>query len=702
MANNILDLRMGVDAKLTDENISKLDVGALSYSVDRQNLYIDALKEDKTTTERQMINADKAYAIRDKKEDIVAKSGIGKYSFKENEKTITLGNSSHAEGLGRKAQAYITGPADSTSYTYEFIDGGDFNQPDGHTNLGSMDQVNTPLIWIYKDNENNYTYATGYNMSHSSKGTITLSNTLSKNIALNKVIVDVYSGGYALGDNSHVEGMYSKTLSENSHAEGVHTRTTGVGAHAEGYRTTAKGKYSHAEGYYSEANGDYSHAENYGRAEGKSSHSEGFSKSSLIGDGSLYSGGAEGDYSHNEGYQTLAQGNFSHSEGYYSWATAWGAHAEGTRTEASDSDSHAEGYETFANGQTSHAEGAFTISEGDRSHSEGFSTIALGNYSHAEGVGDRKILYITGEANTVNYTISNDFYNVFNEIQIDDIVLFSINKTDLNDGNTPSYATKTKNIIAKIISIDYENKIITLNKTLSTNNNIIEDNEIYIYTSYAKGTSSHIEGNSTIALGISSHAEGQYSKAIGNYSHAEGYHSEASGENSHASGHYTIASGDASASFGKYNKPEDDNGNSYLFTVGNGTSNLRSNLFSLSFDNLITLNGATTINNALTVNNSVYAIDSTSEDKTPKELATVEKVQAIADAIITDVWYRDVNPPQTVKQAKLLWIRYDASNEATYGKGVLYYFNPVLLTDDLTDAQVQNVDNWIPMSAIYT
>lgn len=693
MANSMLDLRMGVDARLnaSDISVNELTVGTISYAVDSQNLYIDALIRDgdNKSFEKQMINADKAYAIRDKDEDIVAESGTGKYSFRENEKTIALGNSSHAEGLGRKAQAYITGSAGSTSYTYEFIDGGDFNQSDGHMNVASMDQINTPLVWVYKDNENNYTYATGYSMSHSSKGTITLSNTLSKDVALNKVIVDVYSGGYALGDNSHVEGMYSKTLSESSHAEGVHTRTTGVGAHAEGYRTTAEGKYSHAEGCYSEANGDYSHAENYGRAEGKSSHSEGFSDSSLIGDGSWYLGGAEGDYSHNEGYQTLAQGNFSHSEGYYSWATAWGAHVEGTRTEASNNDSHAEGYETFANGLTSHAEGALTISEGDRSHSEGFNTIALGDYSHAEGVGDRKILYITGEANTVNYTISNDYYNELNEIQINDIVFFSLKKIDLSDGDTPSYATKTKNIIAKIISIDYENKIITLDKTLSTNNNIIEDDEIYVYTSYAKGISSHVEGNSTIALGASSHAEGQYTQAIGKYSHASGLN--------------TIASGNASASFGKYNKPEDDNGNSYLFTVGNGTSNLRSNLFSLSSNNLITLNGATTINNTLTVNNSIYAIDSTSEDKTPKELATVEKVQAIADAIITDVWYRDINPPQTVKQAKLLWIRYDANNEATYGKGVLYYFNPtLLLSETLTDAQVADEANWIPMSAIYT
>lgn len=699
MAKYDLDLRMGVDDKLVDADV---DVGALSYSVDKQNLYIDALKEDKVTIERQMVNADKAYAIRDRDEDIVAESSVGKYSFRENEKTIALGNSSHAEGLGRKAQAYITGSAGSTSYTYEFINGGDFNQSDGHMSVASMDSINTPLVWVYKDNKNNCTYATGSDFSHNSKGTITLSNTLSENAALNRVIVDVYSGGYALGNNSHAEGMYSKTLSENSHAEGVHTRTTGIGAHAEGYRTTAKGNYSHAEGCFAEANGDYSHAENYGRAEGKASHSEGFTDSSIIGDGSWYLGGAEGDYSHNEGYQTLAQGKFSHSEGYYSWATAWGAHAEGTRTEASGSDSHAEGYQTFASGNDSHAEGAFTISEGKRSHSEGFNTVALGDYSHAEGIGDRKILYITGEANTVNYTISNDYYNEFDEIQINDIVFFSINKIDLSDGNSPSYATKTKNIIAKILSIDYENKIITLDKTLSTNDNILEDDEIYVYTSYAKGKSSHVEGEGTIALGISSHAEGRYAQAIGQASHAEGSKTIASGDNSHSSGLGTIASGKASSSFGQYNKPKNDDEEDYLFTIGNGDNDSsRSNVLALRSDS-IELNENTVINAELTVNKdttfwggvnfqNLPTYTYTDENDTPKTDSLVYESQmdkAIEDAIAknnenssgsgtsvavggssatSQIWQAGNEPPE---DTRLLWIR----TGSEMGNGIIYYY----------------------------
>ena len=80
MAKYDLDLRMGIDSKLQS---AELDTGALSYAVDTQNLYIDALKEDKSTVERQQINADKAYAIRDKNDNIVAKFGFGEKSFQQ-------------------------------------------------------------------------------------------------------------------------------------------------------------------------------------------------------------------------------------------------------------------------------------------------------------------------------------------------------------------------------------------------------------------------------------------------------------------------------------------------------------------------------------------------------------------------------------------------------------------------------------------
>lgn len=136
--------------------------------------------------------------------------------------------------------------------------------------------------------------------------------------------------------------------------------------------------------------------------------------------------------------------------------------------------------------------------------------------------------------------------------------------------------------------------------------------------------------------------------------------------------------------------------------------------------NSITVDNSAYFNNSINVSNGAYATNfyklnkDTNEyeevaseefvrDKLEETKETImEEVQEIADSIITDVWYRDVNPPQTVKQAKLLWIRYDSNNESLYGNGVLYYFNPTLLNENLTDEQVALESNWIPMSAIYT
>ena len=85
MANNILDLRMGVDAKLNASTVSvnESTVGTISYAVDSQNLYIDALVKDgdNKSFEKQMINANKAYAIRDENESVIAKTGYGIESF---------------------------------------------------------------------------------------------------------------------------------------------------------------------------------------------------------------------------------------------------------------------------------------------------------------------------------------------------------------------------------------------------------------------------------------------------------------------------------------------------------------------------------------------------------------------------------------------------------------------------------------------
>ena len=81
----------------------------------------------------------------------------------------------------------------------------------------------------------------------------------------------------------------------------------------------------------------------------------------------------------------------------------------------------------------------------------------------------------------------------------------------------------------------------------------------------------------------------------------------------------------------------------------------------------------------------------------------MKKVQGVTNSIITKIWHRGPNPPQTVEEKELLWIRYDGNDDGVYGYGVLYFLNPDIKDDaNVTNEQVANPSNWIPMSAIYT
>lgn len=105
----------------------------------------------------------------------------------------------------------------------------------------------------------------------------------------------------------------------------------------------------------------------------------------------------------------------------------------------------------------------------------------------------------------------------------------------------------------------------------------------------ASGNYSHAEGNKTTASGMASHAEGQYTTASSDSSHVEGYYTTASGVNSHAEGYYTIANHANQHVFGEYNikdlstNPNTQRGN-YVFIVGNGNSDHRSNAFAMKWD----------------------------------------------------------------------------------------------------------------------
>lgn len=211
-----------------------------------------------------------------------------------------------------------------------------------------------------------------------------------------------YTNNTADGDNSHAEGIktkssgnYSHTEGDTtqakgvaSHAEGQHTTASGIGAHAEGADTQALGDCSHAEGKLTNATASYSHAEgNSTVASGANSHTEGYNtKATKINSHAEgFQSSALGLNSHAEGQLNNASGVNSHAEGQLNNARGVNSHAEGQETEAVGVNSHAEGSQTHANKNNSHAEGSITVANGDASHAEGDETQATGKWSHAEG-----------------------------------------------------------------------------------------------------------------------------------------------------------------------------------------------------------------------------------------------------------------------------------------------------------------------------
>lgn len=218
----------------------------------------------------------------------------------------------------------------------------------------------------------------------------------------NGEVFNDYTNNTADGDNSHAEGIKTKSSGNYSHTEGDTTQAKGVASHAEGQHTTASGIGAHAEGADTQALGDYSHAEgkltnatayrshaegNSTVASGINSHTEGYNtkatKSNSHAEGNQ--SGAFGDNSHAEGFQTEANKNNSHAEGCITVANGDASHAEGDETQAAGKWSHAEGYMSLAEGIASHAEGQYTTASGDYSHAEGTSTRASYINAHTEG-----------------------------------------------------------------------------------------------------------------------------------------------------------------------------------------------------------------------------------------------------------------------------------------------------------------------------
>ena len=204
----------------------------------------------------------------------------------------------------------------------------------------------------------------------------------------NGEVFNDYTNNTADGDNSHAEGIKTKSSGNYSHTEGDTTQAKGVASHAEGRHTTASGIGAHAEGADTQALGDCSHAEGQlNNARGVNSHAEG-QETEAVGVNSHAEGfqtHANKDNSHAEGRVAVADGVASHAEGNETQASGDYSHAEGQKTVASGSNSHTEGYKTKATERNSHAEGNSTVASGFESHAEGNSTVASGFNSHAEG-----------------------------------------------------------------------------------------------------------------------------------------------------------------------------------------------------------------------------------------------------------------------------------------------------------------------------
>ena len=205
----------------------------------------------------------------------------------------------------------------------------------------------------------------------------------------NGEVFNDYTNNTADGDNSHAEGIKTKSSGNYSHTEGDTTQAKGVASHAEGKNTQATGDYSHAEGYQTVASGLYSHAEGQNTVAGINGHAEGVNTEAGAQAHAEGNGSVAGDTCHAEGKNTQATGNFSHTEGDGTIASGPQAHAEGYRTQATGRQSHAEGKNTQATGDYSHSEGQENYAQGVASHAEGQYTTASGDYSHAEGTSTR-------------------------------------------------------------------------------------------------------------------------------------------------------------------------------------------------------------------------------------------------------------------------------------------------------------------------
>ena len=210
-----------------------------------------------------------------------ASEASGQYSHAEGERTVALGEGSHAEGVGSSAYVYISGEANTTTYT-----------------VNSYEYLNAVKAGLIIRLSNKVAKITSYD---STALIITVDKTLSETAIENQRCY-TYKGAYGKG----------------AHSEGMSTTASGNGTHAEGYGAVASGDYSHAEGYETVAFSGAAHAEGGETV-------------------------ASGVYAHAEGLETIASAQAAHAEGQNTVASGLATHAEGLRTVATQYYQHAQG-----------------------------------------------------------------------------------------------------------------------------------------------------------------------------------------------------------------------------------------------------------------------------------------------------------------------------------------------------------------------
>ena len=291
-------------------------------------------------------------------------------SHAEGYETISMGTGSHSEGYGTSAtgdythtEGYGTSALMQTAHA------------EGYKTTAKGGEGSTAGEYSGSHAEGYKTYASGF-ASHTEGNICTSAGGGSH--------TEGYMS-YAGESCCHSEGNRTSTYANSAHSEGYGTCATGLGSHAEGGYSTegaavnqrgtyALGENSHAEGLITTAEGATSHAEgNATSAVGANSHAEGSNSR------------ATGTNSHAEGNNTRATGNYSHSEGDRTTASGESSHAEGRQCKATTTYAHSEGYQSLASGSYSHAEGYCTTASGNSAHSEGYGTSASSKYSHAEG-----------------------------------------------------------------------------------------------------------------------------------------------------------------------------------------------------------------------------------------------------------------------------------------------------------------------------